>query len=81
MHYVYVLKNLKDGNLYVGCTGDLQKRIGQHAAGKVHSTKGRRPVELIYKEEYADKHEAFKRERFYKTPIGKRELKKNCQIV
>ena len=81
MHYVYVLRSLKDGNLYVGCTGNLSLRFLQHQEGKVHSTKGRRPVELIYKEEYADKYEAFRRERFYKSPKGKRELRRNCQIV
>lgn len=81
MQYVYVLKSLKDGNLYVGCTGDVQKRVLQHQAGKVRSTKGRLPVELVYKEEHADKYEAFRKERFYKTPSGKKELKQNCQIV
>ena len=32
-------------------------------------------MELIYKEEYQDKYEAFKMERFYKTAKGKRILK------
>jgi len=69
------LKSKKDGNLYIGCTGDITKRIEQHKNGKVRATKSRLPVELIYKEEYSDKYEAFYQERFYKTPKGKRELK------
>ncbi len=75
MHYVYVLKSVKDGNLYIGCTMDINKRFQQHVRGKVRATKGRLPIELIYKEEYSDKYEAFRKERFYKTPKGKRELK------
>lgn len=81
MHYVYVLKSVKDGNLYIGCTKDLTVRLSQHQAGKVKSTKGRLPIELIYKEEYADVYEAFRRECFYKTPKGKKELRKYWGIV
>ena len=43
--------------------------------GKVKSTKSRRPLELIFKEEYFDRYEAFNKERHYKTAKGKRELK------
>lgn len=43
--------------------------------GRVFSTKSRLPVVLVYKEEFPDKYEAFKIERFYKTAKGKRELK------
>jgi predicted GIY-YIG superfamily endonuclease len=28
--YVYVLKSEKDGNNYVGFTGDLRKRLNEH---------------------------------------------------
>ena len=72
MHHVYVLKSQKDGNLYIGCTGDVAARILQHTKGQVRATKGRLPVELVYKEEYSDRYEAFRMERFYKTPKGKR---------
>ena len=46
-----------------------------HNNGKVKSTKSRRPLELIFKEEYFDRYEAFNKERHYKTAKGKRELK------
>ena len=75
MQYVYVLRSVKDGNLYIGCTENLSKRIAEHNRGAVRSTKARLPVELIYKEKYDDIYEAFYKERFYKTPKGKRELK------
>lgn len=83
MHYVYVLKSQKDGGLYIGCTRDVPKRIAEHRNGRVRSTKSRLPVELIYKEAYADMYEAFRNERFYKTAKGKRVLKGkiNWEIV
>ena len=83
MHIVYVLRSHKDRNLYIGCTGDLQRRLQQHLKAQVRATKSRLPIELIYSEVYRDKYEAFRMERFYKSPKGKRELKAkiNCGIV
>lgn len=75
MYFVYVLKSQKDNNLYIGCTSDLEKRLVQHNSGFVRSTKSRRPFTLIYKENFVDKYEAFKIEKFYKTPVGKKVLK------
>lgn len=75
MQYVYVLQSGKDFNLYIGCTANVDKRLRQHQAGQVRATKGRLPIRLIYKEEYDDVYEAFRQERFYKTPKGKIELK------
>jgi predicted GIY-YIG superfamily endonuclease len=48
MYYVYVLKSLVDGGLYIGCTVDLKNRIRSHANGSVESTRKRLPLELIY---------------------------------
>ena len=75
MYIVYTLRSLQDGNLYVGCTSNLEKRLEAHQKGRVTSTRHRLPMELLYKEEYQDKYEAFKVERFYKTATGKRVLK------
>jgi putative endonuclease len=59
----YILK-CKDGTLYVGSTNDIERRMHQHNNLKKggHYTKIRRPVSLIYKEEYATLNEARKRE-------------------
>ena len=84
MYKAYVLKSLKDGNLYIGCTANLKKRLTEHKNKKVASTKNRLPIELIYFEDYGDKYKAYKMERFYKTPKGKRILKdkmRNSGIV
>ncbi|MDD4607076.1 MAG: GIY-YIG nuclease family protein [Patescibacteria group bacterium] len=63
MYSVYLLRSLKDKNLYIGSTFDLKSRYTQHLEGKVISTKNRRPLELIYYEAYNDKLLAQERER------------------
>ncbi len=75
MYVVYILKSLKDGRTYVGCTKDLNNRLKEHNAGEVTSTKSRIPFILWYKEEFADKYEAFKREQHFKTAWGRRQLR------
>ena len=74
-YYVYVLRSLKDGNLYVGATQDLRLRFQQHELGNVQSTAHRRPLELIYYEACRSQHDAFKREKYLRTAWGKRYLK------
>ena len=62
MNYTYILK-CKDDSLYTGWTNDLKKRITGHNAGKgAKYTKARRPVELVYYEEFQTREEAMKRE-------------------
>ena len=74
--YVYILK-CADGTLYTGWTTDLEARVATHNAGKgAKYTKPRRPVELVYYEEYDDKGEALARECAIKklTRAGKEAL-------
>ena len=52
MNYTYILK-CKDGSLYTGWTNDLEQRVAAHNTGKgAKYTKARRPVELVYFEEF-----------------------------
>jgi putative endonuclease len=80
MYYVYVLKSLKDGNLYIGQTGNLEKRITEHNSGMCKSTKSRMPFEIIYKEEYATRSEAMKREKELKSGKERERIKKLLDI-
>jgi len=48
--FVYVLK-YSNGRLYIGSTTDLERRLYAYYTGKVKTTKSRRPVKLVYKEE------------------------------
>ncbi|BDF06518.1 GIY-YIG catalytic domain protein [[Clostridium] hylemonae DSM 15053] len=62
MNYTYILK-CKDGTLYTGWTNDLDKRVKAHNSGKGSKyTRVRRPVELVYYEEFRTKEEAMSRE-------------------
>ena len=68
--YAYILKSTKDEKYYYGSTSDLKKRISYHNSGKVKSTKHRRPLELIYFEEFKFKYKAIERENFFKSIDG-----------
>ena len=75
MQYVYVLRSTKDGKWYTGCTNNLRKRFNEHNKGKVLSTKGRGPFEIIYFEGSLSGEDAFVREKYLKSGMGKRYLK------
>ncbi|MDP3772237.1 MAG: GIY-YIG nuclease family protein [bacterium] len=75
-YYIYILYSLKDKRLYVGCTSNLSSRIKRHNNGAVDATKHRRPLEIIYYENFDNKVDAFNRERFLKSLWGSR-LKTN----
>jgi len=73
--YTYVLKCEKSGTFYTGATSNLERRLEQHRNGKVYYTKIRRPVHLIYFEACLNKEDAYRRERYLKTGMGKRYLR------
>ncbi|KKR12290.1 MAG: GIY-YIG catalytic domain protein [Candidatus Wolfebacteria bacterium GW2011_GWC2_39_22] len=60
---MYILKSEKDGELYIGSTGNLKNRIEEHNTGKVFSTKQRAPFKLVYCEGYCAEGEARRREK------------------
>lgn len=62
MFYLYVLKSTKDGQLYIGSTNDLRRRLLEHNNGSVKSTRNRTPFELRYYEAYFKEKEARRRE-------------------
>ncbi len=75
MVYTYVIRSRKDHKFYTGTTADLRKRFSEHNEGKVPSTKNRGHFELIYYESCLDKNDAFTRERYLKSGMGKRYIK------
>jgi len=62
MFYVYILKSKVDHENYIGSTNDLRKRFKEHNLGKVYTTKGRKPFEIIYYEAYKSEKDARMRE-------------------
>ena len=60
--YLYILR-CGDGSLYTGITTDVEKRLQQHRTGKgAKYTRGRTPLELVYKETCGSHSDALKRE-------------------
>lgn len=61
--FVYIVA-CADGTFYTGITVDLQRRIEEHNNGRAGAkyTRSRRPVHLVYCEEFSDRSAAAKRE-------------------
>jgi len=74
--FVYVLKSLKDNDLYVGSTNIIHRRLAEHNSGKVESTKHRIPFALEAYIAVRDQARAIALERYLKTGSGKAMLRK-----
>ena len=60
--FVYILRSLKDGFYYVGCSVDPQRRLIEHNDGESKSTRSHRPYEIACLEEFPNLSAARKRE-------------------
>lgn len=72
---VYVLLSLKDRQFYIGYTTNLKQRLTAHVHGHSEATELRRPFTLLLCEFYLSKHDATRREMYFKTTVGKRLLR------
>ncbi len=63
MYYVYIVK-CADETLYTGIATELDRRIEEHNSSDKGAkyTRVRRPVTMVYSEEYPDRSTASKRE-------------------
>ena len=60
--HLYILR-CRDNTLYTGITTDVEKRLEAHRSGKgAKYTRGRVPLELVYRETCGSHSEALKRE-------------------
>jgi putative endonuclease len=75
MWYVYVIESKKNGDLYKGFCGDIQKRLQEHNSGQTYSTKNGIPWKLVYCEIFVCKEDAIAREKYLKTGWGRNFLK------
>ena len=80
-YYVYILKSLRNTDIYIGSTDDLYTRIKRHNQGKVKSTKAYRPWKLLEYKEFNSRSEAVRTERFLKTGQQKEILKSKYGLV
>ncbi|MEE0109516.1 MAG: GIY-YIG nuclease family protein [Oscillospiraceae bacterium] len=60
--YLYILR-CRDDTLYTGITTDVEKRLEAHSSGRgAKYTRGRGPLELVYRETCGTHSDALKRE-------------------
>lgn len=76
MYYLYVLQ-CADKSLYTGITVDVARRVREHNNSKLGAkyTRVRRPVQLVYTEEFADRSAASKAEYEMKHLTREQKLK------
>lgn len=77
--YTYVLLSDKDNNYYIGYTNNLKRRLEEHNKGENYSTRLRVPLQLIYFEACLNEKDAIQREKYLKSTIGRRFLKKRLR--
>ena len=73
---IYALKSVERNYIYVGMTNNLKRRINEHNQGYNKTTKPYKPFKLIFTEEADNRETARKREKYWKSGSGKRQLKK-----
>ncbi|MEK7598498.1 MAG: GIY-YIG nuclease family protein [Patescibacteria group bacterium] len=77
MEYLtYVLLSLKNGDLYIGSTENINNRVELHNKGRVKSTKAYRPWKLMESHRFDSRSEAVKFERFLKSHQQREEIKR-----
>ncbi len=76
-YFVYILK-CSDGSYYTGSTSKLEQRLAQHSNGTGSKyTQTRRPIQLVYREDYDNKSSALSREK----KIKKLDIYKKEQLI
>lgn len=75
MYYTYVLR-CSDGNLYIGSTNDLRRRIVESQTARVPATASRLPITLEYYEACRSERGARLREKQLKIGFGRAYLKR-----
>ena len=75
MYYVYILWSYEQSKFYIGYTNDIKRRLSEHRAGKVHSTKRYTQFTLLFYEAFIAQEDAIRRELYFKTTKGKKALR------
>ena len=74
MYFVYIVK-CADDTFYTGIATELERRVEEHNGSDKGAkyTRVRRPVSLVYSEEYPDRSSASKREYEIKKKMSRAE--------
>ena len=72
---VYAIASMHHNYIYEGMTQDLSHRIDRHNKGRERTTKPYLPFKIIYTEILPNRVEARKREKYWKSGVGKEQLR------
>ncbi len=75
MYNTYILQSTIDHRYYIGSCEDVEKRLNQHNTGRVRATKYGIPWDLVYKEQFENRKDAYRRELQIKSYKGGRAFK------
>ncbi|WP_150452449.1 GIY-YIG nuclease family protein [Arenibacter lacus] len=75
MVWVYAISSLTSNYIYVGMTTELEARIRRHNGGREKTTKPYIPFKLIFTECCENRLEGRKREKYWKSGVGKEQLR------
>jgi putative endonuclease len=78
--YVYFLQ-LNNGDIYVGSTNDLKRRVAEHAAGEVISTSRLLPLKLRSYTAVETEAVARSLEKYFKSGSGKALAKRRFLLL
>ena len=82
MFWVYILRSLRNGKLYVGHTDNLVRRLAEHNEGRGGQfARQNGPWELVHSEEHPDRVCASRRERYLKSIDGSREKRRLAGVA
>ena len=71
MHYVYLIESESlPGQRYIGCTGDLKRRLRDHNSGQTTFTSKSIPWRLVTYIAFSDAAQAFAFEGYLKSGSG-----------
>jgi len=76
VYVVYAISSIERNYIYVGMTSNLSQRLARHNSGFEQTTKPYSTFRLLYTESCLNRDEARKREKYWKSGTGKRQLKK-----
>jgi putative endonuclease len=75
MIIIYAIHDSPSGDIYVGLTNDIERRMSEHKRGNNRSTKNFKNIKLLYTEQCKDYKSARIREKYLKSGCGKEFLK------
>lgn len=75
MWFVYIIFSKTRNKTYVGCASDVNRRLANHNAGRVKSTRFGVPWHVVYTEQLESYSLARKKEKYYKSSAGRRKLR------